>query len=724
MQRRFSVVQDRAGNVLSGASITVYASGGGLATIYSDNGVTPTGNPITANPNGEYSYYAASGTYSETITATGYAGDTQSGIVLFDPQERIGSVKDASFGAKGDGTSDDTSAFAKAGLSAARLLVPPGTYRITSTTDLGNCELEFAEGAILNISASAVVVLRKQPIAGNYQIFSTTGVVISAGARNPCWWGAVSSTSSPGATTAATNTLAFRKAAMSFYSEYVLNAGTLAAPGTYQIPYEVLVPAGLFYLSNGFAAPVGVRVRGAGGAASCLCRLTANADTDTAIPLLTCGQSLAAAPGLAYQNDPGTGQSSSVFTSAGYAETAAMAKDLYFVDQNATTGAFCPRYPGAQFSDLFFTSCGIAINFNNCADITASNIVCDMGLTGLALSSCQNIRLTGVVLYDQSSQAVSIGASVYDCSIEAQIEYPQAIGINVGGGGGVQNLKFPNLSITQNASTGTNVINVNASNVDIEFDGITVRNLGACAAVSVAGGLTNTVLRFKGYTFDGLKTNSAYNQNSNMQAFSVSSGTIYLENGVMRNLGVRSVFAGTAAIVVRGLTYSNMATAASVFDLSGCTGGDAEFFDVKGDGTTPLLTNALGSATVRVKGSSDWLGAPFVDGAFYSWNVPLPAAGQLLATVTADTDGTANLRKSAAVLYEVSIEALPALTQTITAATLLASAAANTHPQAAPTLVFSGGGTTQSVSGVTPAAGKLRVPNTYSNASANVEYLG
>jgi hypothetical protein len=102
MQRRYSVVQDRSGNAISGASITVTASGGGLATLYSDNGVTPTSNPVTANANGEYAYYAANGTYSEVIAAAGYGGESIPGIVLFDPKDSsvagISNVSDPGLG--------------------------------------------------------------------------------------------------------------------------------------------------------------------------------------------------------------------------------------------------------------------------------------------------------------------------------------------------------------------------------------------------------------------------------------------------------------------------------------------------------------------------------------------------------------------------------------------------------------------------------------------------
>jgi hypothetical protein len=90
MQRYFDVVQDQNGTCIPNALVYVYeGTGGGLATLYADNGVTTTPNPVTTNSDGEYGFYAANGTYSITITATGYSSDARSGIVLFDPTDPV-----------------------------------------------------------------------------------------------------------------------------------------------------------------------------------------------------------------------------------------------------------------------------------------------------------------------------------------------------------------------------------------------------------------------------------------------------------------------------------------------------------------------------------------------------------------------------------------------------------------------------------------------------------
>jgi hypothetical protein len=83
MQKYPNVVQDRAGNAIVGALVTITNYGGGIATIYSDNGITVTNNPLVTDENGMYEFYAANGQYSLSAT---YGGSTVSiaDITLFD----------------------------------------------------------------------------------------------------------------------------------------------------------------------------------------------------------------------------------------------------------------------------------------------------------------------------------------------------------------------------------------------------------------------------------------------------------------------------------------------------------------------------------------------------------------------------------------------------------------------------------------------------------------
>jgi hypothetical protein len=72
--------------LLASATVTVRDTSGNLATIYSDNGVTPAANPLTAGSDGEYGFYAANGNYDLTIAKTGYATETKR-VSLIDPTQ-------------------------------------------------------------------------------------------------------------------------------------------------------------------------------------------------------------------------------------------------------------------------------------------------------------------------------------------------------------------------------------------------------------------------------------------------------------------------------------------------------------------------------------------------------------------------------------------------------------------------------------------------------------
>jgi hypothetical protein len=84
MERLFDVVQDRRGNAISSATVTVRDIAGNLATIFSDDGTTTATNPLTTNSDGEYTFFAANGQYSTEVVAAGYATEIVTQRTLFD----------------------------------------------------------------------------------------------------------------------------------------------------------------------------------------------------------------------------------------------------------------------------------------------------------------------------------------------------------------------------------------------------------------------------------------------------------------------------------------------------------------------------------------------------------------------------------------------------------------------------------------------------------------
>jgi len=90
MQKYFNLVQDSAGNALSGVTVTVYDTGTStVSTLYSSNTGSAQANPFTNDSDGSFEFYAANGRYDVVYTKTGYTftAANSTDIVLFDADE-------------------------------------------------------------------------------------------------------------------------------------------------------------------------------------------------------------------------------------------------------------------------------------------------------------------------------------------------------------------------------------------------------------------------------------------------------------------------------------------------------------------------------------------------------------------------------------------------------------------------------------------------------------
>jgi hypothetical protein len=86
MQKYEKDVQIAGRRPAVGASVTVTIFGTtDLATLYSDNGVTPKANPTTTDDTGTFFFYAADGRYDIEIVGTGFDPRTISDVLLEDP---------------------------------------------------------------------------------------------------------------------------------------------------------------------------------------------------------------------------------------------------------------------------------------------------------------------------------------------------------------------------------------------------------------------------------------------------------------------------------------------------------------------------------------------------------------------------------------------------------------------------------------------------------------
>lgn len=152
MQRHVDFVTTRGGAAVSGASVLVKTyPGGATATIYSDDGVTETTNPLTTDANGQFSFYAEDGRYTLVISKTGVITQQTltDSVLLADPDDGTTeqSAADVSFAQSG------SDAFQQTMQDKARLHVNAKDYKNTDETQVKPGAQDNASGIQRAINA-------------------------------------------------------------------------------------------------------------------------------------------------------------------------------------------------------------------------------------------------------------------------------------------------------------------------------------------------------------------------------------------------------------------------------------------------------------------------------------------------------------------------------------------------------------------------------------------
>ena len=94
MQRIDEIVLDAEGNVVPGASVQVLVKATGVpAVIYSDEGITPKVNPLTADADGRVWFYAYDGRYIINRLVGGVATFTLADVILYSGASREAFVR-------------------------------------------------------------------------------------------------------------------------------------------------------------------------------------------------------------------------------------------------------------------------------------------------------------------------------------------------------------------------------------------------------------------------------------------------------------------------------------------------------------------------------------------------------------------------------------------------------------------------------------------------------
>lgn len=176
MQKYQNNIVSSSGTPVISASISVtnYPSGT-AATIYSDNGITLAANPLTSDSLGNFSFYAADGRYSLSISGVNVSATTLTDILLEDPSNP-NPISATTISATGTATLAGVTAtsLAVSGAATATALNVTGALSATGAlTTNGLKEDSSGNFAVGTTSSSATLVVSK----------NITGAAFAAGTR-------------------------------------------------------------------------------------------------------------------------------------------------------------------------------------------------------------------------------------------------------------------------------------------------------------------------------------------------------------------------------------------------------------------------------------------------------------------------------------------------------------------------------------------------------------
>lgn len=155
------VVQSPLGAAVTGASVQVNLRSGGAATVYTtETGSAAYSNPLTTDELGRIQGWLEEGSYNLVVSYTGSSYTQPFEASVGGSRYIVANVRDARFGAKGDGATDDSAAFqaaadAVATLGSGFVYAPAGSYVVGNVNYAPNVGLVGDGFATVFIPASA-----------------------------------------------------------------------------------------------------------------------------------------------------------------------------------------------------------------------------------------------------------------------------------------------------------------------------------------------------------------------------------------------------------------------------------------------------------------------------------------------------------------------------------------------------------------------------------------
>lgn len=139
MQKYFNNVVNRTGDVIPGALVTVTNTAtGALASLFSDDGVTSTANPVVTDSNGFFSFFTDFGRYTLTISGGGVGTLTIPDVTLEDATvEAADAAASAAAAAASAAAAEAAAVFVQAGTGAVTRTIQNKSREIVSVKDFG-----------------------------------------------------------------------------------------------------------------------------------------------------------------------------------------------------------------------------------------------------------------------------------------------------------------------------------------------------------------------------------------------------------------------------------------------------------------------------------------------------------------------------------------------------------------------------------------------------------
>ena len=593
MELKTYFAQDASGNIMPGATVTVYEAGTAtLATGLQDESGSPLANPFTADSSAKVAFYAPDGLYDITVVGNGRTVTIRAQFVSVDGASVLRGDLAATGGSVLVGSDDGDS---------GSLWTTVAGFIAFLLSSLGASVIGFIQAGVGAIRRSMQDKARERVS------------VLDFGA-DPA--GATDST-------AAFNLATLASVAHGGNDDLAMRREIYVPPGDYLI-------LGTVYVRKGQT------LRGAGDGST---RITTT-NTNTGRSIFKMGFGL---PVGVETQDPGG--------------LPVVISDINTLGGDSSGGVVDMQVPGAQARNLFITSAGVGIRLGGADTIVSNCIIeqglTGISLDGQnhIIDSCLFYNLNyGIGVYSNT-----FDVQVADCHFEYGI-YDDVLfnegaanikNVTISDCQFVKNAQY---------ATSDQAINIKSNSAEINIRGCEFRNQRGYS-INIPTGVDNRLrvsdCSFNGLKTNPTYDQSTTAAGINAQNGYVEISDCRFENLFGNPIRVSSTI--DYPTVIKGCTYRNISTATSFVTIEATT-GELTITDCIGDGVLPLI-NLQSNIRPRLKNNRRWLGAAGNAGGRFFWKIPTTGGAIATVGVTANPFSSGNLayRGASAIMAARSI---------------------------------------------------------------------